>query len=148
MTGVDVGMLVRRPAAQVFRAFADPAVTTRFWYTRSSGPMTAGATLRWDWEMYDLSTTVKVLEVEQDSRIVFEWNEDRPATVELRFLPWKDDTTYVRVLETGHSGDDVAQLVADSSSGFSFVLSALKALLEHDVVLRVVLDHRPAGLEL
>jgi uncharacterized protein YndB with AHSA1/START domain len=26
---VEVGMLIRRPPADVFRAFADPAVTTR-----------------------------------------------------------------------------------------------------------------------
>ena len=42
---VDVGMLVRRPPDEVFEALADPSVTTRFWYTRSTGPMTEGAEL-------------------------------------------------------------------------------------------------------
>jgi len=36
----------------------------------------------------------------------------------------------------------------DSTGGFTMVLSALKALLEHDVVLTVVADKAPAGLEL
>jgi len=36
---VDVAMLIRRPPDAVFEALADPAVTTRFWYTKSTGPM-------------------------------------------------------------------------------------------------------------
>ena len=34
---VKVGMLIRRPPEDVFEAFADPAITTRFWFTKSSG---------------------------------------------------------------------------------------------------------------
>lgn len=30
-------MLIRRPAAEVYAAFVDPAVTTRFWFSASSG---------------------------------------------------------------------------------------------------------------
>jgi uncharacterized protein YndB with AHSA1/START domain len=30
-------MLIRRPVAEVFEAFVDPAVTTRFWFTKSEG---------------------------------------------------------------------------------------------------------------
>ncbi|MBC7990984.1 MAG: polyketide cyclase, partial [Luteimonas sp.] len=27
-------MLIRRPVAEVFEAFVDPAITSRFWFTR------------------------------------------------------------------------------------------------------------------
>jgi uncharacterized protein YndB with AHSA1/START domain len=146
---VAVGMLIRRPPEVVFRAFVDPAVTTRFWFTRSSGELAAGATVRWDWEMFGVSTMVFVKEVEENSRILFQWNDDTPMTVEFRFVPWENDTTYVEVTETGSSGDGDATVahVGGSTEGFSKVLCAAKALLEHDVVLTVVLDHRPAGLE-
>jgi len=30
-------MLIRKPAAVVFNAFVDPAITSKFWFTRSSG---------------------------------------------------------------------------------------------------------------
>lgn len=30
------GMLIRRPVADVFEAFANPDITTAFWFTRSS----------------------------------------------------------------------------------------------------------------
>jgi uncharacterized protein YndB with AHSA1/START domain len=148
---VKVGMLIRTPPGEVFQAFIDPAITTRFWFTKSSGKVVPGANIQWDWEMYDISTKVSVKEVEDDSRILIEWGHgDKPTTVELRFIPWVDDTTYVQITETGLSGDgdEIVSYAADSTGGFSMVLCALKALLEHDVVLTVVLDHLPEGLEL
>src|SRR5262245_40098833 len=48
-------MLIRRPVAEVFQAFVDPAITTKFWFTRSSGPLEAAGRVQWEWEMYDLS---------------------------------------------------------------------------------------------
>ena len=144
---VDVAMLVRRPPNEVFQAFVDPTITTRFWFTRSSGKMTPGADLQWDWEMYDVSTGVRVTDVEHNSRIRFEWGDDEVATVELRFTPRSDDATYVEVTETGFSGDGdaIASRLAGSTGGFTIVLCALKALLEHDVELAAVRDRFPDG---
>jgi uncharacterized protein YndB with AHSA1/START domain len=87
------------------------------------------------------------------SRILFTWSgytPDKPTTVELRFVPYRDGTTYVQITETGFSGDGdtVARYATNSTQGFTFLLSALKALLEHDMVLRLTLDAHPAGLEL
>ena len=48
---VDVGMLIRRPPHEVFEALADPSITTRFWYTKSTGRMAEGAELTWEWGM-------------------------------------------------------------------------------------------------
>ena len=147
----NVELLIRRPPDEVFRAVVDPAITTKFWFTKSSGKVTPGARLRWDWQMFDVSTNVTVKEVEENRRRVFEWDDESPTTVEWRFVPWRHDATYVQVSETGFSGngDEIVGKVVDSTGGFTMVLCALKALLEHDVVLTVVLDHvRPAGLEL
>lgn len=147
-----VGMLIRRPPREVFQAIADPSITTKFWFTKSSGKMTAGADLLWEWEMYGASSKISVKEVEEYSRILFSWSgyaPESPTTVEFRFIPWQDDTTYVQVTETGFSGDvgTLVKAAIDSTTGFTFVLSALKALLEHGIVLRLVLDARPPGLE-
>jgi uncharacterized protein YndB with AHSA1/START domain len=142
------GMLIRRPSDEVFRAFADPTVTTRFWFTRSSGPMKPGATLRWDWEMYGVSTSVRVKEVDDDGRILFEWNDENPTTVEFRFTAVAGDATFVEVTETGLSGDadQIVSHVAGSTGGFTIVLCAAKALLEHDLDLAAVRDRHPQGL--
>jgi uncharacterized protein YndB with AHSA1/START domain len=149
---VEVGMLVRRPPDEVFQAFVDPAITSRFWFTRSTGRMLPGADLQWDWEMYGVSAKVRVHEVQDHSRIRFEWGDewgdDRATTVEVRFTPRGNDATYVEVIETGLSGtgDEVASLVAGSTGGFTIVLCALKALLEHNIVLTAIRDRFPDGL--
>ncbi|GAB2635930.1 SRPBCC domain-containing protein [Nocardia goodfellowii] len=140
-------MLVRRPAEEVFRAFTDPAVTSRFWYSRSSGPMVAGAELRWEWETYGASADVKVLAVDQDRTIRFEWgNYEQPTTVELKFTPQAAETTFVEVTETGFhgTGDELVQWLNDTVGGFSTALCSMKALLEHDLELSAVTDHHPA----
>jgi len=40
-------MMIRKPVATVFQAFIDPSVTTRFWFTKSSGKLEAGKTITW-----------------------------------------------------------------------------------------------------
>ncbi|MFD0206871.1 MULTISPECIES: SRPBCC family protein [Saccharothrix] len=147
---VNTTMLIRRPPAEVFRAFTDPELTTKIWFTKSSGPVEPGAELRWTWEMYDLSITVRVKEFEQDRRFVIEWqNGPRPTTWEMRFTPYPDDTTKVDLTETGFGGDDPEAVVAwamGSMGGFTEVLAAAKALLEHDIVLTLVADRHPDGI--
>lgn len=46
------GLLIRRPVAEVFEAFIDPAITSKFWFTKGSGPLDAGQCVRRDWEMF------------------------------------------------------------------------------------------------
>lgn len=149
---VNVGMLIRRSAHDVFEALADPAITTRFWYSKSTGRMEAGAVLTWTWEMYGAAGNVWVNEVEVDRRIAFSWDgydPTHPTSVEFHFIPYEGSATYLRIRETGFSGDPDTQVARalDSTSGFTFLLSSLKAALEHDITLRVVLDAHPPHLD-
>jgi uncharacterized protein YndB with AHSA1/START domain len=144
-------MLIRRPPHDVFEAFADPAITTRFWFTKSSGRLEPNAEVEWRWEMYHVSATVRVKQLEQDRRIVMEWGDEQSGftTVDWRFLPFKQDGTFVTISESGFAGDgdQVVAHAIGSMGGFSFVLAAAKALLEHNVVLKVTADHAPEGVE-
>lgn len=140
-------MLIRKPAAEVFAAFADPAITTRFWFTGSTGRLEPGAQVRWEWAMYGVSTGVTVKEIEPGRRIVIAWGDDNPTTVEWHFAPHGADATYVSVTNSGFRGDGdalVAQAL-DSTGGFSFLLAGCKALLEHGIKLNLTGDHHPAG---
>ncbi|MFK0115222.1 SRPBCC family protein [Streptomyces sp. NPDC090994] len=143
----SASMIVRRPPAEVFEAFADPSVTTRFWYSESSGRMVPGAELRWEWAVYGASVQVRVEAVEAGRLIRFAWgDQDQPTLVEMTFAPYAADATLVRVTETGFqgSGDDVVAWLDDTVGGFTTVLCALKALLEHGIELGAVADHHPA----
>jgi len=45
-------MLIRKPVPEVFEAFINPAITTWFWFTKSSGRLEPGKPIQWDWEMF------------------------------------------------------------------------------------------------
>lgn len=141
-------MLIRKPVAEVFEAFVDPAITTRFWFTKSSGRLETGKQIRWDWEMYNASAQVSVKAVEQDRRILIEWSGYGTTTVEWLFTPQADGTTFVSITNAGFSGDgdEIAQSAIDSTGGFTMVLCGLKALLEHNVILNLVADRSPEGV--
>jgi uncharacterized protein YndB with AHSA1/START domain len=146
---VETGMVIRCPVEKVFEALADPAVTTRFWFTKSTGPLAKGAEVTWTWEMYDVSTPVKVKEFKENERIVFEWGEPPAATkVELGFHARDDGTSYLSVKETGFTGEDgdaVAAWAIGSMGGFTQMIAGLKAYLEHKIVLTIVADRFPDG---
>jgi uncharacterized protein YndB with AHSA1/START domain len=144
------GMLIRRPVAEVFEALVDPEITRQFWFTKGSGRLETGKQVRWDWEMYDLSIPVKAKAVEPNERIVFEWPGDSgPTTVEWKFTPRDDGTTFVVVTESGFqgTGDELARHLANSTQGFTLTLAGMKAWLEHHLRLNLVADRFPEGLE-
>lgn len=137
-------MLIRRPVAEVFNAFVDPAVTTKFWFSRASGPLAPGATVTWYWDFYDVSGDVHVREFEPNARLVIDW----PTPVEWVFTPHGEDATFVSITASGFTGSDDEQVAQalDATEGFNLVISACKAYLEHGIELRVVADKSPAGV--
>ncbi|MDP3747470.1 MAG: SRPBCC family protein [Phenylobacterium sp.] len=142
-------MLVRRPVADVFGAFIDPAVTTRFWFSRSSGRLEVGKRVRWDWEMYGASTNVDVKAIEANRRIVIEWDGyNSRNTVEWTFAPRGGNETFVTGSERGFSGDgdQVVKQALDSTGGFNLLLAGLKVFLEHGVEPSLVVDHNPDAI--
>ena len=145
----EAAMLIRRPAAEVFEAFVDPAITSKFWFTKGSGRLEPGAQVRWEWEMYNASGEVTVKAIEPHRRILIEWpSYGGLTTVEWRFAPRADGTTFVSITESGFGGDGdaVAQAALASTGGFTLVLAGLKALLEHDIRLNLVADRFPDGI--
>jgi uncharacterized protein YndB with AHSA1/START domain len=144
------GMLIRKPVADVFEAFINPDITTKFWFTKSSGRLEAGKHVQWDWEMYSFSMSVTVKSIDPCKRILIEWpGKNGPTTVEWMFTPREDGSTFVDITNSGFTGDgdDLVKQATDSTEGFSLVLAGLKALLEHNVRLNVVADRFPKGLE-
>ena len=144
----ETGMLIRRLPKDVFRSFVEPAVTTKFWFTDSSGRLEPGRRVRWDWNMYGVHVDVKVLAMEEDRRILIEWSsgDEVPTQVEWKFEQQPDGTTFVTIRNFGFAGseDEKLRQALDSTEGFSLVLAGLKALLEHGVELNLVRDRHPA----
>ena len=142
-------MLIRKPVAEVFEAFVDPEVTSKFWFTRGSGRLEPGKQVQWDWQMYGFSMQVAVKAIEVNKRILVEWSADGSASIiEWIFTARDDGTTFVSITNSGFSGeaDEIVKQAIDGTEGFSFVLAGAKALLEHGVRLNIVPDRFPDGL--
>lgn len=146
----STGMLIRRPAAEVFEAFVDPAVTSRFWFSKGSGRLIPGAEVRWDWEMYGASAQVRVIAVEPARRILVEWGSpgETPTRIEWVLESRGEDQTMVTLTNFGFegTGDEVVAKALDAMEGFSLLLAGAKAWLEHGVQLNLVPDRHPDAI--
>jgi uncharacterized protein YndB with AHSA1/START domain len=138
-------MLIRRPAAQVFEAFVDPAVTARFWFSKGSARLEAGKTVRWDWEMYGMSMEAQVRALEANRRILVGWSAYGGTEIEFLFTPHGADQTFVSICHRGFKGtpQEMTEAAIGSTEGFTFVVSGLKAWLEHGIELNLVYDRFP-----
>ena len=140
---VEVKLLIRKPADQVFEAFVDPSTLTRFWLARASARLEAGKRVDWDFQIEGASATIDVKEVVAPKRIVIEWDEGE--RVEWSFEPRPEGRTFVTIRHSGLHGDDDAKVAKalDSTQGFTLVLCNLKSLLERGESLRLMHDHFP-----
>lgn len=146
---VRAGMLIRRTPEEVFQAFADPEITTKFWFTKGSGFLVAGSKVQWDWEMYDVSAEIDVIELIPNERIVFEWPGAHGTTqVRWKFIPLDNIGTFVSVENDGFAGTDaeVVEEAMGATQGFTIVLCAAKIYLEQGVEPNFVLDRFPKGI--
>ncbi len=144
-------MLIRRPVAEVFQAFIDPEITTKFWFTKSSGKLEVGKEVLWEWEMFGVSTKVLVKAIEENRRILITWDGySGRENVEWVFTPYGTEGTFVRVTNYGFRGNDDDEIVSqalDSTGGFTYLLAGLKAFLEHNIRLNLVADSHPKGID-
>lgn len=139
-------ILIRRPMAEVFEAFVNPDVTTKFWFTHGSGRLEAGRTLQWTWEMYGFTVSIRVLAIEPNRQILVEWpGAGGPTTIEWLVKPHGTDATFVSITNFGFGGDgdSVVKQAIESTEGFTLVLAGAKAWLEHGIRLNLVADRFP-----
>ena len=141
---VECQMMIRKPIDEVFQAFIDPAITTKFWFSKSSGLLEKDKTITWEWEMYGVSTDIKVVDIITNEKITVEW--DHPSTtVDFHFSKLKEDRTYVEIHNYGflQSGSELIEAIKNNTGGFTTVLDGLKAYLEFGIELNLVKDKFP-----
>lgn len=139
-------MLIRRPASEVFEAFVDPDTMTKFWFPKASGRLETGKEVKWYVGTTDdaFEITVRVKLAEKPHTLQMEWGDgDQFTQVRWEFEDKGNEGTIVRITEDGFSGDqsEIVQSALNSTGGFNQVVTALKALLEHDAQINVVRDH-------
>ncbi|MDA9773631.1 SRPBCC family protein [Saprospiraceae bacterium] len=143
------GMMIRKPIAEVFNAFVDPDVTTKFWFTHSTGKLAIGNKVTWSWKMYNVEAPVEVLDLIENEKILISWGEgEQKSTVEWKFQSLADQKTYVTIINSDFqvTGTKLTVQLIDSTGGFTLVVAGLKAWLEHGIQLNLVGDKFPIEL--
>lgn len=145
----QTGMLIRKPASEVYEAFVSPEAITNFWFTRSTGRLEKGKSLEWIWDMYKISSKVLVKDLVPDKKIEIEWGAEGQSRtrVEWSFEEVEGGYTFVQIVMDGFSGEEysIQKMVVDSASGFCWVLAGAKAWLEFGIRLNLVGDRFYGG---
>ena len=143
-------MLIRKPVSEVFEALANPEITSKFWFTKGSGRLEAGKTIRWKWEQFGVHADINVTEIKPDRLIKYQWPADEEGsafrTVNISFEPTKSgQAVFVRVIEEGFDAEDdhLIEVITGQTEGWALVLSSLKAWVEHRIDLNLINDHKP-----
>lgn len=138
---VETQMMIRKSVTEVFEAFINPEITTKFWFTKSSGKLEVGKTIIWEWEMYGVKTEVFVKEIVPNQLISVQWGEAR-TSVDYEFTKLDENKTYVVIKNYGFnaSGDELLQSIKDNTGGFTTVIDGLKIYLEHGIEPNFVAD--------
>ncbi len=141
---VECQMMIRNPISSVFQAFIDPIITTKFWFTKSSGKLEKNKTVMWEWEMYGVADEIKVIEIVSNKIITIEWGNPT-TTVDFEFSELTEETTYVEIKNYGfnQTGDDLIEVIKNNTGGFTTVLDGLKAYLEYGIEMNLVGDKFP-----
>lgn len=149
----EVSMRVSRPVHEVFEAVADPAKLSGYFTTGGAvGRLATGQTVQWEFADFPGAFPVKVIEVVPDEKIVLQWEandgvpeEGQPVidagywtTVTMSFSPLDDGArTLVRIGEEGWRETPTGLKASyGNCMGWTQMLVALKAFVEHDVNLR------------
>jgi uncharacterized protein YndB with AHSA1/START domain len=136
---------VARPVTEVYEAVADPEQLSRYFTTGGArGRLEAGGEVTWDFHDFPGAFPVTVVEADPPRRIVIEWEGeattgDRGATTTtFEFEPIDDGArTLVTITEASWQvTPDGAKHAFGNCEGWTGMLAAMKAWLEHGINLR------------
>jgi uncharacterized protein YndB with AHSA1/START domain len=151
-----VAARISRPVHEVFEAVADPDKLSRYFTTGGAkGRLEQGSTVTWEFHDYPGAFPVEVVEVVPDEKIVLRWDasEGEPPDIDSAgtktAAPYKTRVTMNfsaldegkrTLVEIREEGWRETQAGLDASygncEGWSQMLCALKAWLEHGINLR------------
>ncbi|MEB6171238.1 SRPBCC domain-containing protein [Staphylococcus pseudoxylosus] len=127
-------MQVNVPKENVFEAFVNPNQIGGFWFSSSSERWEQGKTITLCYEEYNAELDVQIKSIEENKSIEFIWG-DHPVTIQFEGI---GESTIVTTIEKDFDTQDVEQLLGQKE-GWVYMLSCLKAYLEHNVSIRAAI---------
>lgn len=141
----ETAMLIRKSISEVFNAFIDPQITTKFWFTQSTGKLEEGKSIDWTWSMFNHTVKIHVLSIQTNEKISIQWGDDQDALVHWKFESFGANKTFITITNEGLKGNslEVMAQIRDATGGFSWVLAEAKAYLEYNIQLNLIADRYP-----
>ncbi|MGW8027216.1 SRPBCC domain-containing protein [Staphylococcus xylosus] len=127
-------MQVNVPKENVFEAFVNPNQIGGFWFSSSSERWEQGKTIILCYEEYNAELEVQIKSIEENKSIEFIWG-NHPVTIQFEGI---GESTVVTTIEKDFDTQDVEQLLGQKE-GWVYMLSCLKAYLEHNVSIRAAI---------
>ncbi|WP_147630386.1 SRPBCC domain-containing protein [Staphylococcus xylosus] len=127
-------MQVNVPKENVFEAFVNPNQIGGFWFSSSSERWEQGKTITLCYEEYNAELDVQIKSIEENKSIEFFWG-DHSVTIQFEGI---GESTIVTTIEKDFDKQDVEQILGQKE-GWVYMLSCLKAYLEHNVSIRAAI---------
>jgi uncharacterized protein YndB with AHSA1/START domain len=133
-------MIIRRPVNEVFDSFVDPEKITKFWLSKTTGPLGPGKSVTWHFMVEGAVTKMDVLKFELNKQIDFKWEDG--SVSELRFDKIDDNKSIIDIKTYGFAGtpEEMMEAAIDNTSGFTIVICDLKTYLEEGRSMNICRD--------
>jgi len=129
-------MRINRSANEVFEALVDQEKIGNYWFSSGSSRLEEGKKITWIYQEYNAELTIKVVEVEQDKRIVYKWGEgEQETTVTFYLRKEQNGSVVLEVTESGFNTKDpeIVNTLLGQKEGWMYMLSCLKGYLENGI---------------
>ncbi|MNO75791.1 hypothetical protein D3C76_668530 [compost metagenome] len=144
-TQVITKFKIAKPVNEVFEAIIEPEKMSNYWFSSGTGRMEQGKTISWRYEEYNAEVDIHVLKVVNNQTIIYSWGEsDQETLVTIALTELEPACTVIEVNESGwkETDPDIVSKMIGQKEGWVYVLTCLKAYLEHGVyTLRASLLH-------
>ena len=145
-TQITAKMLIHKSANEIFEAIVDPEEIGNYWFSSSSERWEQGKVIVLKYDEYEAEGEIHVLEIQENKKIMYSWGgesaDETIVTITLKEL--ETDSTVIEVNESGLNEEDpeIVNEMLGQKEGWVYVLSCLKAYLEHGITdMRASLVH-------
>lgn len=129
-THLTTKLKINKPASDIFEAIVCPEKIGNYWFSSSSERWEEGKTITLRYDEYDAQGDIKILEIEENKKILFSWGET-VVTITLKEID--HTTTIIEINEAGFNEDDpeIRNKLIGQKEGWVYMLTCLKGYLEN-----------------
>lgn len=135
---VNVSDTIQKPIHEVYDAIINPHKIVNYFTSAVSGNMKVGEEVDWEFKDADCTETIKILELEENAKLSFEWTASgQSARVDIHLIAKESNQTKITITEGPFdlTEEQVKRMMGQTHGWVDFMCS-LKAWLYTGVNIR------------